>query len=372
VYDNFKKRGAVQQKAHAAWREKLAAYETAHPAEAAELARRLTGALPDGWERKIPAFSAGGSVATRAASGQVLNALAPILPELVGGSADLAPSNKSDISGGGSFSALHPGGRNLHFGVREAGMGAVTNGLALSGGLRPYAATFLVFSDFARPALRLAALMQLPVIWLFTHDSVGVGEDGPTHQPVEHLASLRAIPGLTVIRPADACETAAAWRSALSRGGPVILALSRQNLPVLTPAEYPATAEGALKGGYILSEAPGGDPEAIIIAAGSEVAPALAAQKILAERGRRVRVVSLPSWEIFDDQPDAYRETVLPARVTRRLSVEAGLSLGWNRYYGPAGAALSVERFGASAPAGRLFAELGFTPENIAARVEAL
>ncbi len=372
VYDNFQKRGAIQREAHAAWRETLAAYETAFPGEAAELARRLKGELPEGWEQTLPAFPAGGSVATRAASGQVLNALAAGLPELVGGSADLAPSNKSDIAGGGSFSALAPGGRNLHFGVREGAMGAVTNGLALSGGLRPYAATFLVFSDFARPALRLAALMKLPVIWLFTHDSVGVGEDGPTHQPVEHLASLRAIPGLTVIRPADAYETAAAWRSALRRGGPAILALSRQNLPVLAPADYPAVNEGALKGGYILSEAPGGDPEAIIIATGSEVAPSLAAQKILAARGRRVRVVSLPSWEIFDEQPAEYREAVLPAKVTRRLSVEAGLSLGWGRYFGPAGAALSVEHFGASAPAGRLFAELGFTPENIAARVEAL
>lgn len=251
-------------------------------------------------------------------------------------------------------------------------MGAIANGLALAGGLRPYAATFLVFSDFARPALRLAALMKLPVIYIFTHDSVGVGEDGPTHQPVEHLASLRAIPGLTVIRPADAYETIAAWRSALNRRGPTVLALSRQNLPVLHPEEYPAVTEGAPRGGYILSEAPGGDPEAVILATGSEVALALAAQKILAGRNRRVRVVSLPSWELFDEQSAEYRETVLPAAVTRRLSVEAGLALGWSRYLGPAGSSLSLEHFGASAPAGRLFAELGFTAENIAALAEKL
>ncbi len=371
VYGNFIKRGEIQEEAHTAWKEKLAAYRQAFPEEAAELDRRLAGQLPPDWPKALPAFDKGASVAPRVASGQVLNALAQALPELVGGSADLAPSNKSDITGGGSFNALSRAGRNLHFGVREAAMGAITNGLALAGGFRPFAATFLIFSDFARPAMRLAALMKLPVAYIFTHDSIGVGEDGPTHQPVEHLASLRAMPGLTVIRPADAYETAAAWRSALTRGGPTVLALSRQNLPVLHPDDFPAVVEGPLRGGYILSEAPGGRPEAIIIATGSEVAPALAAQKILAEQNRQVRVVSLPSWEIFDEQPREYRDEVLPPSVTRRLSVEAGVSQGWERYVGSEGRSIAIDHFGASAPAGRLFAEFGFTPENIAAKARA-
>jgi transketolase len=302
-----------------------------------------------------------------------LNALAAVLPELVGGSADLAPSTRTELTGAGSFSALDPGGRNFHFGVREAAMGAVANGLALSGGLVPFAATFLVFSDFLRPALRLAALMKLPVVFVFTHDSVGVGEDGPTHQPVEHLAVLRAMPGVTVIRPADAYETRAAWRAALSRGGPTVLALSRQDLPVLHPDDFPALPEGALRGGYIISEAAGGEPEALILATGSEVTLALEAQKLLAGRGGpRVRVVSLPSWEIFEEQPPEYRQAVLPPKLTRRLAVEAGLSLGWDRYVGVAGRVLSIENYGISAPAGRLFKEYGFTPENVAGLVEGL
>jgi len=373
VYGNFEKRGAIQQEVHAAWREKLAAYREAHPEEAAELDRRLAGEHPADWTSALPGFDKGGSVATRAASGQVLNALAAKLPEMVGGSADLSPSNKSDITGGGSFNTLNPGGRNLHFGVREQAMGAIANGLALAGGFRPLAATFLVFSDFARPAIRLAALMKLPVTYVFTHDSIGVGEDGPTHQPVEHLAALRAIPGLTVIRPADAYETAAAWHSALTRSGPTVLALSRQNLPVLHPDDYPAVTDGPLRGGYILSEAADGHhPEAIIMATGSEVAPALAAQKMLSAKGRQVRVVSLPSWELFAEQPEEYRNEVLPPSITRRLSVEAGISMGWERYVGAGGRMLSIDAFGASAPADKLFAEWGFTAENIAALVEKL
>lgn len=374
VYGNFVKRGEIQQELHAAWNKNLAAYKDAYPQEAEELQRRLDGHPPAGWSSVLPDFEKGGSLATRAASGQVLNALAAVLPEMVGGSADLGPSNKSEIIGGGSFNALNPGGRNLHFGVREQAMGALSNGLALAGGFRPLAATFLVFSDFARPAIRLAALMKLPVTYIFTHDSVGVGEDGPTHQPVEHLAALRAIPGLTVIRPADAYETAAAWQCAMTNPGPTLLALSRQNLPVLHPDDFPSIADGGpLRGGYILSEAADGHhPQAIIMATGSEVALALAAQKILSAKGYHVRVVSLPSWEIFEQQTPEYRNEVLPPSITRRLSVEAGISMGWERYLGSGGLALSIDSFGASAPAERLFAELGFTAENIAALVEKL
>jgi transketolase len=367
VYDHFAKLGALQAKKHTAWQAKMAAYRSAYPAEAAELDRRQAGRLPAGWAEVWPSFEKGAALATRAASGLALNALAQVLPELVGGSADLGPSNKSEIMGGGSFGSLNRAGRNIHFGVREQAMGAVANGLALSGCFRPFAATFLVFSDFARPALRLSALMQLPVVFIFTHDSIGVGEDGPTHQPVEHLAVLRAIPGLTVIRPADGYETNAAWRSALTRGGPTVLALSRQDLPILHPDDYPAVTTGPLSGGYILADAPDGrQPEAIIIATGSEVSLALAARKILAERGRWARVVSLPSWEIFDEQPAAYRDAVLPPAITRRLSLEAGLALGWGRYIGPAGRSLSLDHFGSSAPAARLGAEFGFTAENAA------
>jgi transketolase len=370
VYDHFKKLGQVHQKSREAWQALLADYEKAFPAEAAELKRRLAGQKPEGWLAALPEFEKGAALATRTASGRVLNALAEVLPELVGGSADLGPSNKTIISGSGSFSALNPGGRNLHFGVREEAMGSVVNGLALAGGFLPYAGTFLVFSDFMRPSIRMSCLMKLPVIFIFTHDSVGVGEDGPTHQPVEHLAVTRAIPGITLIRPADAYETRAAWQAALSRRGPTVLAFSRQDLPVLHPDDYPALPEGALRGGYILSEAAGGEPEAIIIATGSEVAVALAAQKLLNDRGgRRARVVSLPSWEIFEEQPREYREMVLPPALTRRLAVEAGLSLGWSRYTGEAGRVLSIESYGVSAPATRLFQEYGFTPENIAGLV---
>jgi len=373
IYDHFKKLGQTHQKSREAWLALLAGYEKAFPAEAAELRRRLAGQKPEGWQASLPEFDKGIALATRTASGQVLNALAEVMPELVGGSADLGPSNKTVLSGAGSFSALNPGGRNLHFGVREEAMGSVINGLALAGGFSPYAGTFLVFSDFMRPSLRLSAIMKLPVIFIFTHDSVGVGEDGPTHQPVEHLAVTRAMPGITLIRPADAYETRAAWQAALIRRGPTVLALSRQDLPVLHPDDFPALPEGALRGGYIISEAAGGEPEAIIIATGSEVVLALAAQKLLTDRGgRRARVVSLPSWEIFEEQPPEYRQTVLPPRLTRRLAVEAGLSLGWSRYVGESGRVLSIENYGISAPAARLFKEYGFTPEHIAGLVEEL
>lgn len=367
VYELFKALGEPHLAEYQQWQRKFAEYEKAYPAEAAELKRRWAGELPGGYDGDMPSFERGGAVATRASSGKILNALAAKVPELIGGSADLAPSNKSDIAGGGSFSAVTPGGRNIHFGIREHAMGAAVNGMALYGGLVPYGATFMVFSDFVRPALRLAALMKLREVYIFTHDSIGVGEDGPTHQPVEQLAALRAIPGLTLIRPADAYEAMAAWRVALKRQGPTALALSRQNLPTLHPDDFPAVLTGPEKGAYVLSEAAGGAPEAIIMATGSEVALALEAQKTLAAQGRRVRVVSMPSWELFEEQSQEYKDEVLPPSVTKRLSVEAGIAMGWERYTGTAGKNLSVEGFGTSAPAGRVFQSRGFTAENVAA-----
>lgn len=371
VYEHFKKLGQPHQQARLAWEKMFEEYGRLYPDLAAELQRRLAAELPEGCAQAIEALPAAASEATRVSSGRILNALAPLLPELVGGSADLAPSNKSALEGLPSFSAVCPAGRNIHFGVREEAMGAIVNGLALSGAFIPYGATFLVFSDFARPALRLAALMKLKTIFIFTHDSIGVGEDGPTHQPVEQLASLRAISGLTVIRPASFHETAAAWLSALKAEGPTVLALSRQNLPQLSPEEFPALLTGPARGGYILSEAVGAAPQAIIIGTGSELSLALEAQKILAERGLAVRVVSLPSWELFEAQPEEYRLSVLPPEIKRRVSVEAGLSLGWERYVGSQGRSLSVDSFGHSAPAGELFKRLGFSAENLAALVEA-
>ena len=371
IYGLFEKRAGEMAEVHQAWRDKLTAYEKAYPEEAGELKRRLAGELPVGWTSALPRFEKGSSIATRVSSGTVLNALAGVLPELTGGSADLSPSNKSDISGGGSFSHLNSKGRNIHFGVREHAMGAIANGLAAAGGLRPYEATFLVFSDFVRPALRLAALMKLPVVGIFTHDSIGVGEDGPTHQPVEHLASLRAIPGLTLIRPADAYETAAAWHSAVTAEGPTVLALTRQNLPTMHPDDFPAVVDGPLRGGYILAEAPEGHKaEAIIIATGSEVPIALEARRKLMDKGRRVRVVSLPSWEIFERQDQAYKDEVLPPSVTKRISVEAGISMGWEKYVGHEGRIIAIDHFGASAPTNRLFQEFGFTADNVVSKME--
>ncbi|UQZ90799.1 transketolase [Deltaproteobacteria bacterium Smac51] len=372
VYENFKTLSQPHLEAYNSWGEKLAAYEKAYPVEAAELKRRLAGELPEGWADGLPSFEKGKAMATRIASGQALNALAAQIPELIGGSADLSPSNKSSIDDGGSFSAHTPSGRNIHFGVREEAMGAAVNGMALYGGIRPYGATFMVFSDFVRPALRLASLMKLPATFIFTHDSIGVGEDGPTHQPIEHLAALRAIPGLAMIRPADGYETVAAWRVAVKRKGPTALALSRQNLPTLHPDDFPSVIGGPEKGGYILSEAEGGAPEALIMASGSEVSLALEAQKLLTQKGRKVRVVSMPSWELFNEQSAAYRDEVLPREVKKRLSVEAGISMGWERYTGNDGKCLSIESFGASAPAERVFKEMGFTAENVAALVESL
>ena len=357
-------RGAEAQ---ARWAEMFAGYERAYPELAAEWKRRLAGELPAGWEAQVPAFEAeDGPLATRAASGKVMAALAPSLPELIGGSADLHPSTKTYLS---AYPAVEKGrfeGRNLHFGIREHGMGAILNGMALHGGIRPYGSTFFVFSDYMRPTIRLAALMGLPVIYVFTHDSIMVGEDGPTHQPVEHLPSLRAMPGLVLLRPADANETAAAWRVALEhRDGPVALVLSRQKLPILEGVDPAGVARGA----YVLADAE--DPRVLLLATGSEVEVALGAQKLLAEEGIAARVVSMPSWELFEAQPRAYRDSVLPPEITARVAVEAATPLGWDRYVGPEGAVIGMTRFGASAPYQVLAREFGFTAENVAAQAKA-
>jgi transketolase len=328
----------------------------------------VDGALPPEWERAVPSFKpSDGAQATRAASGKVLNALAKVLPGLVGGSADLAPSNKTIIAGSPDFEPETPQGRNLRFGIRELAMGAAVNGMALHGGLIPYGATFLIFSDYARPALRLAALMKTHALFVFTHDSIGVGEDGPTHQPVEQLMSLRLIPGLLVLRPADANETAAAWKLAVSLKRPAVLALTRQNLPTLDPEAFPVAA-GVPRGAYTLDEAEGGKPGLILIGTGSEVHLALAARGKLAEQGVEARVVSMPSWELFEEQPEAYRREVLPPGVPA-LAIEAGATAGWHKY---ADDVLGIDRFGASAPGDEVFARFGFTVENVVARALAL
>ena len=354
--------------AQARWQATFADYARQYPREAALLERLWAGELPDGWEEAIPSFSpADGPMATRKASGIVLNALAKALPTLIGGSADLAPSNLTLLKGYGDFQRDTPAGRNLHFGVREHAMGAILNGMALHGGLIPYGGTFLVFSDYMRPAVRLAAMMHLPVVYVWTHDSLWIGEDGPTHQPVEHLAALRAIPNLTVIRPCDASETAQAWRAALRRrNGPTALLLTRQNLPVLDRSDT-AGAENLARGAYVLREAPQGAPDLVLIASGSEVHLALAAQEGLAERGVRARVVSMPSWELFDAQPPDYRMAVLPPTVPK-IAIEAAVPLGWERYVGPGGAVIGVQRFGASAPYPVLMEKFGFTPQAVTER----
>ena len=356
------------------WRLRMAGYAEAHPDLALEWERVSWGDLPEGWTDGLPRFPDGnGAVATRKASGKVINAIAKRVPELVGGSADLGPSTSTAIDGGGEFLPdAPPGGRNLHFGVREHGMGAILNGMARHGGVIPYGATFLVFADYMRPAIRLAALMGLRVIYVFTHDSVGVGEDGPTHQPIEQLSSLRAIPNLHVLRPADANETAAAWRMALERtSGPSAIALSRQNLPVLPP-EIVFHGGNVYRGAYILMEGGNLRPEVILLATGSEVHVAAEARALLEADGISTRVVSCLCLERFGEQPEEYRNAVLPPSVRTRVSVEAGVTLGWERYVGEAGAAVGIDRFGASAPGPRVFRELGITAEAVAARAKGL
>ncbi len=352
--------GASGAARHGAWRQALAEYREAYPELAAELVRRLEGRLPEGWDGELPTWEAGERLATRAASGKALNALAGRLPELVGGSADLGPSCKTTIAGEEDLQAATPGGRVLHYGIRENAMGMIANGMALHGGVRPFTSTFLVFADYMRPAIRLAALMRLPVIHVFTHDSIAVGEDGPTHQPVEQLASLRAIPGLTVIRPADANETAAAWAWAVERaGGPVALVLTRQGVPVL-----PGTAEGArrgvARGAWVVHEA--GDPRLVLLATGSEVSLAVAAAERLEAEGIGATVISMPSWELAEAEGGL--EGLAPAGVPR-LAVEAGVPMGWRRWVEPGGAVIGLDRFGASAPGPVVYEKLGFTVERV-------
>jgi len=370
------------------WNARFAAYKKAFPDFAAELQKLMSGELLSGWETSIPQFPADAKgLATRAASGKVLNALASKLPTLIGGSADLNPSNNTALQGMGDFQ--NPDGvegdrqgavggpwsyqgRNVHFGVREHAMGAILNGMAVHGGLIPFGATFLVFSDYIRPAIRLAALMEQRVIYVFTHDSIGVGEDGPTHQPVEQLAVLRAIPNLVVIRPCDANETALAWRVAIElRNRPVVLALTRQNVPTLDRTQVDS-AEGLRHGAYVLADAPTGKPDVILIASGSEVHLVLDARQKLLEQKVQARVVSMPSWELFDAQPQEYRDSVLLPSVRLRLAVEAGVTQGWHRYTGDLGDVIGLDRFGASAPGGTVMREFGFTPENVLQRTLAL
>jgi len=359
----WRKAGARGRELRDAWERGLGAYRKAFPDLAAELERRLASRLPDGWEQAIPA-PAGEAQATRAASGKVLNALAPRVPELIGGSADLAGSNNTLLKGTGDFEAGHYGERNFHFGIREHGMGAVMNGIALHRGFIPYGGTFLIFSDYMRPAIRLAALCKLGTIYVFTHDSIGLGEDGPTHQPIEQLAALRAIPGLTVIRPADAAEVAEAWRVAVAhRAGPVALVLTRQKVAALDRSVY-APAAGLARGGYVLAEATGA-PRVILIATGSEVELALGARERLESAGIPARVVSLPSFDLFARQPAAYRDLVLPPAVRARVSIEAGATQGWDRIVGDGGRALGLDHFGASAPYQRLYEEFGLTVDRI-------
>ncbi|HWR28323.1 MAG TPA: transketolase [Negativicutes bacterium] len=351
------------------WGKMFAEYQAQYPAEAVSFHNAMEGILPNGWAEKVPEFPAG-ALATRESSGKVMNKIAALIPELIGGSADLAPSTKTLLDGLGDFSAANPAGRNFHFGIREHAMGAMVNGIALHGGLIPYGATFFVFADYMRPALRLAAIMQTHSIFVFTHDSIGVGEDGPTHQPIEQLASLRAIPGLTVLRPADANETRAAWKLAVERKKPVALILTRQKLATMEESEY-GTADGVPYGAYIVQEAEQKKPQLILLATGSEVEISIKAAIMLEQKGYRIRVVSMPSWELFDEQEEKYRQGVLPAGVPV-LSVEAGVTMGWAKYTGSRGDSLGIDHFGASGPGPTVMAKFGFTPEYIVARALAL
>ncbi|MCI4342966.1 MAG: transketolase [Thermoplasmata archaeon] len=354
-------RGATWQRE---WDVLRTRFASAHPEEVRTFDGQISGQLPDGWDSGLPVFPpSSGPMATRDASQKILESFVGRFPALLGGAADLSPSTKTLLPGSPDYSAVDGVGRNFHFGVREHAMSAILNGMALHGGLVPYGGTFLTFSDYARGALRLAALQQTHTIFVYTHDSIGMGEDGPTHQPVEQLVSLRAIPGFTVLRPADANETAAAWRVAVLRKGPTALVFSRQKLPVLDPATHPIAA-GVPRGAYVLSEAHGGTPEVILLATGSEVSLALESQTQLARDGIAARVVSFPSWRLFDEQPTSYQESVLPTGIPK-LSVEAGVTLGWSQYVGAEGASIGVDRFGASAPGPVVQRELGLTVDHV-------
>jgi transketolase len=386
--EHFREAVARGARSEGDWKERMAAYARAYPAEARELGERLRGELAPDWDADIPEFPADTKgLATRVAAGKIMNAIAPRVPALCGGSADLDPSTYTALKGQGDFEASVSGavdeqgssgggwgyaGRNIHFGIREHAMGAIANGMAAHGAIIAFGATFLIFSDYMRPAIRLAALSRLHVVHVFTHDSIALGEDGPTHQPVEQLASLRAIPDLTVIRPGDANETAVAWRVALeARDRPVLLVLSRQNVATLDRARY-ASAEGLRRGAYVLLDAPDAKPRLILIASGSEVGLILAAAERLQGEGIAVRCVSMPSWDLFEALPKSDRAAVLPPGVRARLAVEAGAAQGWHRYVGDGGDVLCVDRFGASAPAQVLLREYGFTVDNVCARARAL
>lgn len=363
VYEFMRGTGAAGVAKQAQWEALFARYAETYPDLAAAFQSFMKGELPAEWDRDLPTFPLDKPIATRAASGAVLNAIAPRIPNLLGGSADLTPSNNTLPKGEKFLTRDDFSGRYIHFGVREHGMGGILNGLALHGGIRPYGGTFLIFSDYMRPAIRLAAMTELPVIFVFTHDSVGLGEDGPTHQPIEHLTSLRAIPNLMVFRPADATETVEAWHVALTRQhGPTALILTRQGIPVLDRSQY-APASEARKGGYVLADAE--KAEMILIGTGSEVHIALGAKKLLAEQGIPARVVSMPSWELFETQPEEYREAVLPSRIQARVAVEAGATLAWRRYVGLKGEIVGLDRFGASAPYPVIYEKLGLTAQNV-------
>jgi transketolase len=357
------------RRAQADWDQRFVEYAHAYPELAEEWRRTLRGELPPNWEADIPSFTPADAQATRQAGGKVMNAIAKRVPFLLGGDADLSVSTTTALKDAGSFEARSGSGRNIHFGVREHAMGSIANGMVYHGGVRPFVSTFFVFSDYMRPAVRLAALNHLPVICVWTHDSIALGEDGPTHQPIEHLMSLRVMPNFVVIRPCDANETADAWRWAMKhKSGPVGIVLTRQKVPVLDRGRFPAT-NGVAQGAYIVTEAAAPGPQAIIIATGSEVHLAISAQEALAKEGVRVRVVSMPSWEIFEQQDAKYRESILPAAITARVSVEAGATIGWQRWIGLSGIAVGIDRFGASAPGEVNMQKLGFTVDNVASAV---
>ncbi|MFS0615413.1 transketolase [Lederbergia ruris] len=373
VYELFEKT-IIQngQAKESEWEKLLAKYKEAHPELASQFEQAIAGKLPENWDQDIPVYEEGTSLATRASSSEVLNAIAKNTPTLIGGAADLAGSNKTMISDSSDYSADNYSGRNIWFGVREFGMGAAMNGMVLHGGLNVFGGTFFVFSDYLRPAIRLASLMELPVTYVFTHDSIAVGEDGPTHEPIEQLASLRAMPGLSVIRPADGNETAAAWRAALnSKHQPTALVLTRQNLTTMPGTIHGAT-EGVEKGAYVVSPAKEENVDLLLLATGSEVNLAVESQQALAEKGIQATVVSMPSWDRFEKQSKEYKESVLPSSVKKRLAIEMGSSFGWERYTGDEGAVIGIDKFGASAPGEKVMAEYGFTVENVVAQVEKL
>ncbi|WP_042456622.1 transketolase [Neobacillus dielmonensis] len=373
VYENFRKLiGENGEKKEKEWDDLFAQYKNQYPELATQLEQALNNQLPEGWDKDIPVYAEGKSLASRASSGEALNGIAKNLPILIGGSADLAGSNKTTIKGTKDYMPGSYDGRNIWFGVREFAMGAAMNGIALHGGVKVFGGTFFVFSDYLRPAIRLAALMGLPVTYVFTHDSIAVGEDGPTHEPIEQLAALRSMPNLSIIRPADGNETAAAWKLAVeSTNKPTALVLTRQNLPTLKGTDQNAY-DGVKRGAYVVSPASKETPDALLLASGSEVSLAVEAQQTLAGEGIDVSVVSMPSWDRFEEQSQEYKQSVLPKNVKKRLGIEVGASLGWHKYTGDEGDVLAIDRFGASAPGEKVMSEYGFTVENVVSKVKAL